>query len=80
MTWQEIREKYPHRWVLVEAFGAYTENGIRVLPKLVVMGEFSDSQSAWKHYGCIKELAHDRELYPVHTDTEALNIKVKTRL
>lgn len=31
MNWQEIREKYPHRWLVVEAYDAYTEKGKRVI-------------------------------------------------
>jgi len=34
MTWQEIREKYPHRWLVVEAIDGYTDKGKRVINHL----------------------------------------------
>jgi len=77
MTWQEIREQYPGRWVVVEALGAYTEGGKRIIPELQLIASFgSDWSEAWNAY---KEVHHAdiwREYYPLHTDRVELNIGV----
>jgi hypothetical protein len=77
MTWQELREQYPHRWLVVEAIGAYTRGAERVIEHLEVRGVFSDDwQEAWEYY---KPLHHEdkwREYYVLHTDRPALNIGV----
>jgi hypothetical protein len=45
MNWQEIRDQYPHRWLVVEAFDAYTEGAQRIANRLEVVGAFADD---WK--------------------------------
>ena len=77
MNWQEIREQYPHRWLVVEAFGAYTEGAKRVANHLEVVGEFGDdSKSAWAHYLRLHHADKRREYYVLHTDRPELNIGV----
>jgi hypothetical protein len=77
MNWQEIRQKYPHRWVVVEAFNAYTENGQRVIPHLELIADFGDDwEPAWERYKALHHAAKHREYYPLHTDREELNIGV----
>lgn len=78
MTWQEIREKYPHRWLVVEAYNAYTVKGKRVINHLEVVGMFGDDwKPAWEHYERLHCAARDREYYVLHTDREELNIEVQ---
>jgi len=77
MTWQQIREKYPGRWVVVEALGAYTQNGKRVIPNLQLVASFgSDWHEAWDAYKALHHADKWREYYYLHTDREALNIGV----
>jgi hypothetical protein len=77
MNWQEIREQYPHRWLVVEAYGAYTEGAQRIANHLEVVGEFGDdSKAAWKHYLELHHLDKMREYYVLHTDRIELNIGV----
>ncbi len=77
MNWQEVREKYPHRWLVVEAYNAYTEKGKRVINHLEVVGVFEDDwKPAWEHYKRLHHAARDREYYVLHTDREELNIGV----
>ena len=77
MNWQEIRQKYPHRWVVVEAFGAYTENGQRVIPHLELIADFADDwKPAWERYEALHDADKWREYYVLHTDREELNIGV----
>ncbi len=77
MDWQEIREQYPHRWVVVEAFDAYTEGRNRVINHLEVVGMFGDDwKPAWEHYKRLHHADKEREYYVLHTDRVELNIGV----
>jgi hypothetical protein len=77
MTWQEIRDKYPHRWLVVEAIDAYTEKGKRVINHLEVVGVFGDDwKEAWEHYKKMHSVDKWREYYYLHTDRKALDIEV----
>lgn len=77
MNWQELRQAYPHRWLVVEAFGAYTDNGHRVIPHLEVIAEFGDDwKAAWARYKALHHADQQREYYVLHTDRESLNIGV----
>lgn len=77
MTWEEIRKQYPHRWLVVEAIGAYTDGPRRVIDNLNVMAVFSDDwKQAWDEYKRLHHEDIDREYYPLHTDREELNIGV----
>lgn len=77
MNWQEIRAQYPHRWLVCEAIGAYTEGAERVIPRLEVVGAFDDDwHPAWAHFKQLHAEDKWREYYVLHTDREALNIGV----
>jgi hypothetical protein len=77
MTWQEIRDKYPHRWLVVEAIDAYTEKGKRVINHLEVVGVFGDDwKEAWEHYEKLHDEDKWREYYYLHTDRRELDIGV----
>ena len=77
MNWQEIRERYPHRWLVVEAYGAYTEGAQRVANQLEVVGEFGDDwKPAWERYKRLHSADRRREYYVLHTDRPELNIGV----
>ena len=77
MNWQELRGKYPHRWLVVEAIDAYTERGQRVIPHLELIAAFAeDWEPAWSCYQGLHEADKSREYYFLHTDREELNIGV----
>lgn len=77
MNWQEIRDQYPNRWLLLEAYGAYTEKGKRVFPHLEVVGDFGDNSSAaWARYRTLKDLDPRREYFMYHTSNEKIDIQV----
>ncbi|MBZ0278123.1 MAG: hypothetical protein K8I60_18395 [Anaerolineae bacterium] len=77
MNWQEIREKYPHRWLVVEAYDAYTEKGKRIIDHLEVVGVFEDDwKPAWEHYNSLHHADKWREYYVLHTDRQELDILV----
>ena len=77
MNWQEIREYYPHRWLVVEAINASTEQGMRIIPQLEVIAVLGDDwTAAWKHYKTVHAADIWREYYVLHTDREILDIGV----
>jgi hypothetical protein len=77
MNWQELRQRYPHRWVVVEAFDAYTEQGQRIIPHLELIADFADDwEPAWDRYKALHHADKYREYYFLHTDREELNIGV----
>ena len=74
MQWQEIRDRYPDRWLLVEALAAHTESDNRILDQLDVVDTFSDSTSALRRYSQLHHEAPRRELYVLHTSRAILDI------
>jgi hypothetical protein len=50
MKWEEIRSRYPHQWLLVEAIKARSESGKRILEQVAVISTFPDSVAAMKGY------------------------------
>ena len=74
MKWEEIREHYPHQWLLVEAIKAHSDSGKRILEQISVIGVFPDSVTAMKGYTQLHREAPERELYVFHTDREWLDI------
>ena len=74
MQWQEIRDRYPHQWLLLEAIKARSEASRRVLETLAVVNAFADSASALKAYAALHREAPERELYVFHTSRESLDI------
>ncbi|MCC6803158.1 MAG: hypothetical protein IT319_09755 [Anaerolineae bacterium] len=77
MNWQELRETYPHSWLVIEADDAYTKDSQRIIPSLTVIASFgSDWQAAWDHYKALHHADKQREYYVVHTDRPRLDIGV----
>ena len=74
MKWEEIREHYPHQWLLVEAIKAHSDSGKRILEQISVISIFPDSVTAMKGYTQLHREAPERELYVFHTDRERLDI------
>ncbi len=74
MKWAEIRNHYPHQWLLVEAIKAYSEAGKRILEDLAVVNTFSDSTAAMRGYLKLHREAPGRELLVLHTDREKLDV------
>jgi hypothetical protein len=77
MNWQDIRTRYPHSWLVVEAFGAYTESGQRVIPHLELIAAFGGNwQAAWDRYKALHHADKQREYDMVRSDRETLDIGV----
>lgn len=78
MKWEEIRQHYPHQWLLIEAITAHSDAGKRLLDQLAVLDTFQDSTSALQKYALIHHEKPERELYVLHTDREQLDILERT--
>jgi hypothetical protein len=61
-TWDELREKHPNMFVLVEVRKAHSENGYRFVETFALLGVFTDHQEARKEYRRLKNDSH-REIY-----------------
>jgi hypothetical protein len=75
MTWQQIREHYPNEWLLIEATKASSQHGRRILESMTVLDVFPDGASAWQAYSEVHKNNPKRELFPVHTSKEILEIE-----
>jgi hypothetical protein len=74
MQWQEIRERYPHQWLLTEAITAHSAGGERFVDDLAVIETCPDGLAAMKAYRELHRRDPQRELYVLHTDRERLEI------
>lgn len=74
MRWDQIRNRYPHQWLLVEAIEAHSSEGRRFLDELTVVQEYPNGEEAMRGYLDVHRRAPDRELYVLHTDRETLDI------
>ena len=74
MTWQQIRERYPESWLLVEAIEAHSEDGRRVLEELTVVQDYPSGEAAMRGYLDLHRRSPERELYVLHTDREVLDV------
>jgi hypothetical protein len=75
MPWLEIRERYPHQWLLLEATEAHSSEGMRILERLIALEIFPDGLSAMRRYGEIQGQDPHRELYVLHTDRPTVEIE-----
>lgn len=74
MNWQQIRQRYPNQWLLVEAIKAHSEGNKRVLEQLAVLDAFPDSVLAMQDYARLHRQTPERELYVFHTSREQLDV------
>lgn len=74
MQWQDIRQHYPHQWLLVEALNARSSDGERIIEDMAVLETYSDGMTAMNGYRDLHRRDPNRELYVLHTDREELEI------
>jgi hypothetical protein len=74
MRWDEIRQRYPDQWLLVEALDAHTEGDQRILNQLAVVDTFTDSTQALRRYQELHHESREREIYVFHTSREQLRV------
>ncbi len=75
MHWQEVREKYPEQWLIIEALDAHTEGIQRYLDQIAVLELCPDGASAFARYRELHQQNPVREFYFVHTSREVLDIR-----
>lgn len=77
MHWEEVRQAYPDKWVVLEAIGAYSHDDIRVVEDMAVLNSFDDSMEALRRHDELHKQKPDREFYFFHTSRENLDIREK---
>lgn len=75
MHWPEIRERYPERWLIIEALEAHTEEDRRHLDHIAVVELCSDGPKAFSRYRQLHHHYPSREFYFVHTARKDLDIR-----
>jgi len=80
MTWDEIREHYPHQWLLIEAVKAFSESGRRIIEQFSVINIFPDSVTAMQNYKQLHRELPEREIYVFHTDLKKIEISERNWL
>ena len=78
MKWNQIREAFPNRWVVVEAVDASTsKEGKRKIGDLLLVEAYGDDwETAWEGYKQSKRGNRQGEYYALHTDRVELDISV----
>ena len=74
MQWQEVRNHYPHQWLLLEAIDAHSSEGQRIVEDIAVLETYPDGMTAMNGYRELHRREPHRELYVLHTDRETLDI------
>jgi hypothetical protein len=74
MNWEQVKEEYPNKWVILEALKAHSVNNQWVVEQISVVDVFIDVSNALARYNEIHRQAPGRDYFVVHTDKENLNI------
>lgn len=80
MLWKEVRERLPHKWLIVETIAARTEGDGRLLEDVAVIEESGDGWAALERQSVWQRQWPDREFHSVHTDQVAPMIREKPML
>lgn len=76
MIWQEVRQRYPAQWLVIEALEAHTTaDNQRRLDRIAVIDMCADGQAAMQTYRRLHQQFPHREFYFVHTSRDELNIQ-----
>ncbi|WP_297637694.1 hypothetical protein [uncultured Clostridium sp.] len=75
MKWNEVREKYPNRWVLIEALESESKNSKRIVKDMSVINDFTNGGLALKEYAEKHKKDKSREMYVYNTKHKELNIE-----
>jgi hypothetical protein len=82
MKWNEIREAFPHQWLIIEAIEAHSENGHRIFDQISVVEAFpkaENSDPVMRCYGELQANHREREFLFIHTDREEIVIQERVR-
>ena len=67
MRWEEVQERFPNEWVVLEATKAHSEEGKRYIEEVVVVDKFEDSTAAMRRYSELHKQDFHREYCFFHT-------------
>lgn len=74
MKWDEIKAKYPSKWVVIEALEAHDSGDKRVIDESSVVNVFDESMAAFREYRALHKLNPNREFLFISTTTDQLQI------
>ncbi|MFB5761998.1 hypothetical protein [Paenibacillus medicaginis] len=75
MQWNEVKERFPDEWVVLEATKAYSKEGHRYIEEMVVIDSFDDSTKALKRYTELHREDPHREYCFFHTSRSEIVAK-----
>lgn len=78
MIWEEARNLYVNKWILIEAIDAYSQEGKRIVKELSVINAYDEGKEALKEYAEKHKKDKSREMYVYHTKNEELFIEERT--
>ncbi|ASA19488.1 hypothetical protein [Paenibacillus donghaensis] len=67
MRWDEVKERFPNEWVVLEATRAYSREGQRFIEEMAVIDSYEDSSEALKRYSELHRKDPHREYCFFHT-------------
>ncbi|MEK4061893.1 MULTISPECIES: hypothetical protein [unclassified Paenibacillus] len=67
MRWDEVQERFPNEWVVLEATKAYSKEGQRFIEEMSVIDSYEDSTKALKRYSELHLEDPHREYCFFHT-------------
>lgn len=67
MRWDEVQQRFPNEWVVLEATKAYSKEGQRFIEEMAVIDSFEDSVKALKRYSELHKKDPHREYCFFHT-------------
>jgi hypothetical protein len=77
MKWQEVRDKYPDAWVLIEAIQAHNDKDRRIVDNISVLDKFENALDAVRQYKILHSDYPERDILVVNTENPKLDIKIQ---
>ncbi|WP_297519950.1 hypothetical protein [uncultured Clostridium sp.] len=74
MKWNEIRDNYNNKWVLIEMLKANSVSGKRIIEDMSVIGAYENGNEALKNYSIRHKADKTKEMYVYNTSKEVLDI------
>lgn len=72
MRWQEVKERFPNEWVVLEVIKAYSDKGYRHIEDVVIIDRFENSIESMERYEELRKDHSQREYCFFHTSRENL--------
>jgi hypothetical protein len=76
MTWQQIRERYPDQWVLMESLQSHDEGDQRIYDSLAVLDSCEDNGELFPRYRRLKARHPEKEIIFYHAANEQMDIRI----